>query len=142
MGMRKKQTILILMTAVICLVFAMTGCGSAQAVSLDESGNAPITSAWKLVQFTVNGKVTKMADEPWWVKVMLNDKNPKFSSSDGVKCVFSNNGKSHEGQMTLEDGVYNIAFGNAEASMEAVISGKTLVITSKNGTLEFVFETK
>ena len=136
---RKNRILLMLMIAVSVAVLA--GCGSKKA-ELDASGNAPITARWRLVQFTVNGKVTRINEQPWWMKVLFAGKNPSFSSPDGVKCVFSNNGKARDGRISLEDGVYHITFDGATAGLNGVISGRILTITNEKGTLEFIFETQ
>ena len=139
---RNNKKYLLITVLLVCLaMIVMTGCGSS-AVQYDDNGNASITSKWHLVQFTVNGETTVVADQPWWIKVMFRDKNPAFSSSDGISCVFSNNGKPRNGRMSFSDGVYHIAFSDTKVGMEATITGSKMVLVNDKGTLELIFEAR
>ena len=138
---RKKHFAAVFLFIAVSFACLFTGCGS-KAVSLDADGNAPITSSWRLVSYTVNGSTTVVKDLHWFIKVFLSSKNPHFSCKDGVNCVITNNGKEYKGTVAYEDGVYNITLGQNTGAMTAVITGKTLTMVNAKGTLEFVFEAK
>lgn len=133
--MKKKLNIVF---AVICMLCMLCACGS----KVDENGDALITSDWKLVEYTVNGSRTVIADLEWYVKIFTAHMEPEFSSKDGNTCTFSLGGSSHNGTLTFDGDEYTIDYDDSHKDMLAKIDGDELRIYTADGKLEFIFEAK
>lgn len=87
----KRRLLCVVM--VVAMALCLAACGGAG------SKNAKITSAWSIVEMTVNGKSMTYDDSN------RDAKAPQFSCKDGTNFTFTNNGKAHTG--TLEKSVKN-----------------------------------
>ena len=121
-----------------CMMFMLCACGS----KTDENGNALITSDWKLVEYTVNGTRTVMAETEWYVKLFTANMEPAFSTKDGSTCTFSVGGNSHNGTITFDVTEYTIDYDDSQKDMLATIDGDELRIYTADGKLEFIFVAK
>ena len=75
---RRKHFAAVFLVIAFSFACLFMGCGS-KAVSLDADGNAPITSNWRLVSYTVNGNTTVVKDLHWFIKVFLSSKTASES---------------------------------------------------------------
>ena len=109
-------------------MFVFTGCGSTK-----DNGDKRFTYDWKISSMTNRTDTIYFSEnEPL---------APEFSSSDGISCVFTNNGKSHNGTIEKkEEDIYTIKFEDSNALMEAEISEDTLTITINDGAMILVFK--
>lgn len=113
--MKRKHIVLCLVMILTMLVF--TGCGSKE-----EKGDKRFTYDWKIYSIESNGKTTYIEAHTIY--------GPKFSSSDGVTCVFSNNGKDHNGTLTkLDEDLYSLEFEDSKADTKVEISEDTMTLT-------------
>lgn len=87
----KRRVLCVVM--VVAMALCLAACGGAGPK------NAKITSAWSIVEMTVNGKSMTYDDSN------RDAKAPQFSCTDGTNFTFTNNGKAHTG--TLENQVKN-----------------------------------
>lgn len=87
----KRRVLCVVM--VVAMALCLAACGGAGPQ------NAKITSAWSIVEMTVNGKSMTYDDSN------RDAKAPQFSCTDGTNFTFTNNGKAHTG--TLENQVKN-----------------------------------
>lgn len=133
--MKKSLSIAVITVFMMCMLCA---CGS----KTDENGNALITSDWKLVEYTVNGTRTVMAETEWYVKLFTANMEPAFSTKDGNTCSFSVGGNSHNGTITFDGTEYTIDYDDSQKDMLATIDGDELRIYTADGKLEFIFEAK
>lgn len=116
----------VLITVLCCLC----SCGNS-------AKNADITSEWKIEQMTANGKTVS---DPL---MQFDSKAPKFSCKDGKNVTFALLGKTHNGTVTENNGVYLIAFDDSTKDMEARIENSKLVLKIKDSdTMELVFKLK
>lgn len=123
--MRKK---IVSVVMILILVFCMTACGSS-------SKGAKITSTWKLVEFTVNGKTITYSGST------IDDYAPNFSSKDGKTFVFSSNGKSHTGILEKNGDKYILNYDDTTKQMEATISGDSMtIVIVGSDSMKLVFE--
>jgi hypothetical protein len=126
---------IVFVLALIGMVFMVSGCG--------QSGDAKITSKWKISEMMVNGKVTREADYSPIVRLFTSKDAPKFKvSKDGASCVLTIGQKNHKGTVTEEDGKYIIDFDDSYSNMIGEISGNKLSLTNEKGTVLLLFETK
>lgn len=110
----------------ICFIIAMSASRTYE----------PITSNWELVEYTVNGKTTKVIDE-----AEDNPNSPSFVCKGNNSCVVSVNGKDHEGYMTESaKGKYKITFDDTDQGMTATIKGHKLTLENDKKTVEIIFE--
>ncbi len=133
--MKKKVSIVLVTIFMMCMLCA---CGK----KVDENGDALITSDWKLVEYTVNGSRSVMAETEWYVKLFTIGMEPAFSTKDGTTCTFSVGGKEHTGTLTYDGDVYNIVYNDSQKGMIADIDGDELRIYTADGNLEFIFVAK
>ena len=107
----KRRLLCVVM--VVAMALCLAACGGS------DSKNAKITSAWSIVEMTVNGKSMTYDDSN------RDAKAPQFSCADGTNFTFTNNGKAHTG------------------TLEATISGKQMtIVISGSDSMRLVFETK
>lgn len=124
------KKIIIFASAILIMLCCLCSCGNSPKT-------AYITSEWKIEQMTVNGKT--MAD----ALLQLDSNAPKFSCTDGKNVTFTLNGKTHNGTVTENSGVYLIAFNDSAKEMEARIENSKLVMKIKDSdTIELVFKLK
>ena len=99
--------------------------------------NAKITSAWSIVEMTVNGKSMTYDDSN------RDAKAPQFSCTDGTNFTFTNNGKAHTGTLEKSGEKYILHYSDSSKTMEATISGKQMtIVISGSDSMRLVFETK
>lgn len=79
----KRRLLCVVM--VVAMALCLAACGGAGPQ------NAKITSAWSIVEMTVNGKSMTYDDSN------RDAKAPQFSCTDGTNFTFTNNGKAHNG---------------------------------------------
>lgn len=121
---------LILAAVLITVLCCLCSCGNS-------AKNADITSEWKIEQMTVNGKTVSGAS------LQLDSVAPKFSCKDGKNVTFTLNGKTHNGIVTENNGVYLIDFDDSAKDMEARIGNGRLVMKIKDSdTIELIFKLK
>ena len=132
-GKTNKTVCLALLLSMIAL--CSIGCSAG-------SNSPDITSKWKIKEFTVNGKTTKVDETPFLVSVFTAKANPKFSCKDGVNCVFSLLDKTYTGTVTQEGDIYIIDFNNKKKNLYGMVVGNNLILENEEETLELVFETK
>ena len=121
----KRRLLCVVM--VVAMALCLAACGGAGPQ------NAKITSAWSIVEMTVNGKSMTYDDSN------RDAKAPQFSCTDGTNFTFTNNGKAHTG--TLEK--YILHYSDSNKTMEATISGKQMtIVISGSDSMRLVFETK
>lgn len=132
----KKSKVFIVVCCLLMTAVLICGCGAAT------TGDAPITSKWKLKEYTVNGKTTVIADQSLALRIFSAKDNPSFQCKDGVNCTFTNLRKARKGTVTQEDGKYIITYDNTSVKMIGEIHGNTLTLVNDKGTLELIFETK
>lgn len=124
------KKIIIFTSAILIMLCCLCSCGNA-------AKNADITSEWKIEQMTVNGKTVSGAS------LQLDSNGPKFSCKDGKNVTFALNGKTHNGTVTENNGVYLIAFDDSAKEMEARIGNGRLVMKIKDSdTIELIFKLK
>ena len=124
------KKIIIFASAVLVMLCCLCSCGNA-------AKNADIASEWKIEQMTVNGKTVSGAS------LQLDSNGPKFSCKDGKNVTFALNGKTHNGTVTENNGVYLIAFDDSAKEMEARIGNGRLVMKIKDSdTIELIFKLK
>lgn len=109
------------------------------------SGNAPITSRWKVTTIDNNGTVTDMTG--WWAvwDTVSGAKVPEFTS-DGSNFTFSMSGKDHNGYVVQNGDVYELYWDNTNnpnspAMSTATITGNIMEIELKPG-IKIIFSTK
>lgn len=121
----------LILAAVLITVFCcLCSCGNS-------AKNADITSEWKIEQMTVNGKTVSGAS------LQLDSVAPEFSCKDGKNVTFTLNGKTHNGTVTENNGVYLIDFDDSAKDMEARIRNGRLVMKIKDSdTIELIFKLK
>lgn len=133
--MKKK-----LFTTLCCALLTaglLCGCGR-DGEAKGGTADSALASDWELASFTVNGETTNAAD----MVPEVRKKAPGFTCSDGVNCVFSNNGKDHPGTVKEENGKYVIEFDDTDQDMICTIDGDTLTIVNSKGTVTTVFKKK
>ncbi len=124
---------------VFLLIGLLAGCGKSGS---DDTGDAAITSKWKIVEFTVNGETSRPTEEPFYVRLFIAGMDPAFSCKDGENCVFHLGKKDHKGTVVQEDDKYVIYYDDTKKPMIGRIEGKQLIISDENDKFQFVFETK
>ena len=113
------------------MALCLAACGGAG------SQNAKITSAWSIVEMTVNGKSMTYDDSN------RDAKAPQFSCTDGTNFTFTNNGKAHTGTLEKSGEKYILHYSDSSKTMEATISGKQMtIVISGSDSMRLVFETK
>ena len=107
----------------------------AEAESADD---AAITAKWTLVEFTTQSGTTK------YEELSEEDQKaaPAFRTEDGKTCVFSLDGKDHNGTITEKDGTFVITYDDTDKTMIATIKGNEMTIVNDEGTLTFIFRTE
>ncbi|MCR5249642.1 MAG: hypothetical protein K6E50_03460 [Lachnospiraceae bacterium] len=126
----------LILAALLCACASEGNAPKENVTAESTSGDAAITSAWELEEFTVNGETTKAED----LLSDVREKAPTFSCTDGSSCVVSNNGKDHEGVLEKTDDThYLIRFDDTDQTMDAVIEGDKLTLTNNKGTVTMVF---
>jgi lipopolysaccharide export system protein LptA len=116
---------------VVAMALCLAACGGAG------SKNAKITSAWSIVEMTVNGKSMTYDDSN------RDAKAPQFSCTDGTNFTFTNNGKAHTGTLEKSGEKYILHYSDSNKTMEATISGKQMtIVISGSDSMRLVFETK
>lgn len=124
--MNKKSIVLCIIMMFMLFVFA--GCGSTK-----EAGDIRFTYDWKLYSITDEKGTIVYSDYDIFA--------PKFSSSNGITCTFTNNGKSHNGTLEKkDDNNYTIRFDDTDVPMDAEITDDTLTLTIKDGAMVLVFK--
>ena len=124
---------LLLVCCVLCMVLGLCACGD------KKSSDAAITSTWKVTEITTNGETRRAEDFTSDAKDIL----PAITCNDESSCVFSVNGKSHNGKLEkISDNHYTIIYDDTDVTMDAQINGKVLTVESSNGTVKVVFETE
>lgn len=125
----KRRVLCVVM--VVAMALCLAACGGAG------SQNAKITSAWSIVEMTVNGKSMTYDDSNRDVKA------PQFSCTDGTNFTFTNNGKAHTGTLEKSGEKYILHYSDSSKTMEATISGKQMtIVISGSDSMRLVFETK
>jgi hypothetical protein len=116
---------------VVAMALCLAACGGS------DSKNAKITSAWSIVEMTVNGKSMTYDDSN------RDAKAPQFSCTDGTNFTFTNNGKAHTGTLEKSGEKYILHYSDSSKTMEATISGKQMtIVISGSDSMRLVFETK
>ena len=124
------KKIIIFTSAILIMLCCLCSCGNS-------SKTAYITSEWKIEQMTVMGKTTSD------LSLQFDPKAPKFSCTDGKNVTFTLNGKTRNGTVTENSGVYFIAFNDSAKEMEARIENSKLIMKIKDSdTIELVFKLK
>ncbi len=97
----------------------------------------PISSDWNLVEYKVNGQITKAEN----LTSEEAEKAPAFKYIGEHDCEISLNGKTHKGYMTESGkGKYRITFDDTDQTMRIVIKGKNMTITNEKNTVKLVFK--
>ena len=123
----KRRVLCVVM--VVAMALCLAACGGAGPK------NAKITSAWSIVEMTVNGKSMTYDDSN------RDAKAPQFSCTDGTN--FTNNGKAHTGTLEKSGEKYILHYSDSNKTMEATISGKQMtIVISGSDSMRLVFETK
>lgn len=127
--MRKR----VLFIAVIMLMAlsCLCGCGSSE-----KSGNADITSKWKIIEMGYSGSKTTYDVIP------VTSIDPHFSCTDGEHFTFTLNKKEHTGTVTGSNGVYTLTLDDTSKNWEARISGDKMTISVVGSSVYFIFEAK
>jgi hypothetical protein len=116
---------------VVAMALCLAACGGAGPQ------NAKITSAWSIVEMTVNGKSMTYDDSN------RDAKAPQFSCADGTNFTFTNSGKAHTGTLEKSGEKYILHYSDSNKTMEATISGKQMtIVISGSDSMRLVFETK
>ena len=109
----KRRLLCVVM--VVAMALCLAACGGS------DSKNAKITSAWSIVEMTVNGKSMTYDDSN------RDAKAPQFSCADGTNFTFK----------------YILHYSDSNKTMEATISGKQMtIVISGSDSMRLVFETK
>ena len=125
----KRRVLCVVM--VVAMALCLAACGGAGPQ------NAKITSAWSIVEMTVNGKSMTYDDST------RDAKAPQFSCTDGTNFTFTNNGKAHTGTLEKSGEKYILHYSDSSKTMEATISGKQMtIVISGSDSMRLVFETK
>ena len=125
----KRRLLCVVM--VVAMALCLAACGGAGPQ------NAKITSAWSIVEMTVNGKSMTNDDSN------RDAKAPQFSCTDGTNFTFTNNGKAHTGTLEKSGEKYILHYSDSNKTMEATISGKQMtIVISGSDSMRLVFETK
>ena len=125
----KRRVLCVVM--VVAMALCLAACGGAGPK------NAKITSAWSIVEMTVNGKPMTYDDSN------RDAKAPQFSCTDGTNFTFTNNGKAHTGTLEKSGEKYFLHYSDSNKTMEATISGKQMtIVISGSDSMRLVFETK
>ena len=125
----KRRLLCVVM--VVAMALCLAACGGA------DSKNAKITSAWSIVEMTVNGKSMPYDDSN------RDAKAPQFSCTDGTNFTFTNSGKAHTGTLEKSGEKYILHYSDSNKTMEATISGKQMtIVISGSDSMRLVFETK
>lgn len=125
----KRRVLCVVM--VVAMALCLAACGGAGPQ------NAKITSAWSIVEMTVNGKSMTYDDSK------RDAKAPQFSCTDGTNFTFTNNGKAHTGTLEKSGEKYILHYSDSSKTMEATISGKQMtIVISGSDSMRLVFETK
>lgn len=103
----KRRVLCVVM--VVAMALCLAACGGAG------SQNAKITSAWSIVEMTVNGKSMTYDDSN------RDAKAPQFSCTDGTNFTFTNNGKAHTGTLEKSGEKYILHYSDSNKTMEATI---------------------
>ena len=125
----KRRVLCVVM--VVAMALCLAACGGAGPQ------NAKITSAWSIVEMTVNGKSMTYDDSN------RDAKAPQFSCTDGTNFTFTNNGKAHTGTLEKSGEKYILHYSDSNKTMEATISGKQMtIVISGSPTHRLCGETK
>lgn len=125
----KRRVLCVVM--VVAMALCLAACGGAGPQ------NAKITSAWSIVEMTVNGKSMTYDDSN------RDAKAQQFSCTDGTNFTFTNNGKAHTGTLEKSGEKYILHYSDSSKTMEATISGKQMtIVISGSDSMRLVFETK
>lgn len=131
-----RKTVALVLSIVLCLTL-FCACGK----KTDQDGNTLITSDWKYVSFTVNGKQTKADDIPFFMRIFTDKDDPKFRCDDGKNFTISLLQKDHSGTVTVSDDGLFVLTGSTDTPLYATIEGDTLTIFDEAGKMEIVFVT-
>lgn len=128
MGTMKR--ILSVMTALL-LALGLMACGA------KNTGDAPITSKWKVTTINNNGTITDMTGIWVIVDAVNKVKTPEFTS-DGTNFTFSMSGKDHKGTLVQNGNTYELHWDNnsnpnGPAVSKATITGNILEVELKEG---------
>lgn len=119
------------MAMLVCAMLLCVGCSDKKNDKI--KGDERFTYDWYMYSLTGDkGTTYSSQGDPYAAK---------FESSDGESCVFTNNGKPHNGTLTkIEGNRYNLVFDDSKAHVEAEISDDTLTIDFSNGKIVVVFK--
>jgi len=141
----KNKKLLLAVGSMMLAGLLLFGCGDkdaavqsgndAAATEAENADDAAITAKWTLVEFTTESGTTKYEDLSEADQAI----SPKFRTEDGKTCVFSLEGKDHNGTITEKDGTYVIAYDDTDRTMIATIKGKEMTIVNDTGTLTIIF---
>ena len=125
------------MILVLCL---LCGCGGKMT---DANGNAVIQSDWEYVESTVNGNTLNVENDSTAMKEFMADVTPTFECSDDMHCVFTLNGKFHDGTVK-EEGTcrYRIDFYDNYKAFLVEIVGERMTFRNEKGNVSLVFKVK
>ena len=137
MGRCMKGALLCCMFLSLCL---LCGCGGKKT---DAGGNAVIQSEWEFAESTINGSTLNVEDDSAAMKEFTADVTPTFECSDDMHCVFTLNGKYHDGTVTEEGtGRYRIDFYDKYKSFLVEIVGERMTFRNEKGNVSLVFKIK
>ena len=137
MGKRMKGALLCCMLFTLCF---LCGCGGKKT---DEAGNAVIQSDWEFAESTINGSTLNVENDSDAMKEFTADVTPTFECSDDMHCVFTLNGKFHDGTVTEEStGRYRIDFYDNYKSFLVEIVGNCMTFRNEKGNVSLVFKVK
>lgn len=126
-----KKRVLFIAVIMVMALSCLCSCGSS-----GNSGNADITSKWKIIEMGSSGKKTTYDIIP------VTSIDPHFSCTDGKNFTFSLNGKDHTGTLTESGGVYILDLDDSDKNMEAKISGNKMTLSIVGTSAYFIFEAK
>ena len=125
------------MILVLCL---LCGCGGKMT---DANGNAVIQSDWEFAESTINGSTLNVENDSAVMKEFMADVTPTFECSDDMHCVFTLNGKFHDGTVKEEGaGRYRIDFYDNYKAFLVEIAGERMTFRNEKGNVSLVFKVK
>ncbi len=123
-----KKKLLCLITFLVVLS-GLTACGKSG------TGEADISSDWKLVEMTVSGTTSTYDD------TNRDIYSPRFESPDGKVFTFTLKNKAHTGTIEKSGDKYILNFNDSNRNMEAVIKDNQMTLTiSGSGSTTMIFE--
>ena len=95
------------------------------------------------IESSINGSTLNVENDSAAMKEFTEDVTPTFECSDDMHCVFTLNGKLHDGTVTEEGtGRYRIDFYDNYKSFLVEIIGERMTLRNEKGNVSLVFKVK